>query len=64
MNELLTDDKYYYTLGYGDVINISLTDIEDIDGSYTISPNGSVTIPYVGEVVISDKTKRGSSTIY
>jgi len=54
---LLTDDKYYYTLGYGDVINISLTDIEDIDGSYTISPNGSVTIPYVGEVVVSDKTK-------
>ena len=51
------DDKYYYTLGYGDVINISLTDIEDIDGSYTISPDGSVTIPYVGQVVVSDKTK-------
>ena len=57
LNELLTDDKYYYTLGFGDVINISLTDIEDIDGSYTVSPVGSVTIPYVGEVVVSDKTK-------
>ena len=57
LKELISNDTYYYTLGYGDVINISLTDIEDIDGSYTISPDGSVTIPYVGEVVISDKTK-------
>ena len=57
LKELLSDDTYYYTLGYGDVINISLTDIEDIDGSYTISPDGSVTIPYVGQVVVQDKTK-------
>ena len=57
MKELIRKDTYYYTLGYGDVINIALTDIEDIDGSYTISPDGSVTIPYVGEIVISDKTK-------
>lgn len=57
IKELMADNKYYYTLGYGDVINISLTDIEDIDGSYTISPNGGVTIPYVGEVQVQDKTK-------
>ena len=57
LKDLLASDTYYYTLGYGDVINISLTDIEDIDGSYTISPNGGVTIPYVGEVNIQDKTK-------
>jgi polysaccharide export outer membrane protein len=57
LKELSADDKYYYTLGYGDVINISLTDIEDINGSYTISPDGSVTIPYVGQVVIEDQTK-------
>ena len=57
IKELMVDDKYYYTLGYGDVINISLTDIEDIDGSYTISPNGGVTLPYVGEIQVQDKTK-------
>ena len=57
LEELMLDDTYYYTLGYGDVINISLTDIEDIDGSYTVSPDGSVTIPYVGQVVVQDKTK-------
>ena len=55
LNALMT--TYYYTLGYGDVINISLTDIDDINGSYTISPDGSVTIPYVGQVVIQDQTK-------
>ena len=57
LQELVSEDIYYYTLGYGDVINISLTDIEDIDGSYTVSPDGSVTIPYVGQVVVNDKTK-------
>ena len=57
LKELSVDDNYYYTLGYGDIINISLTDIEDINGSYTISPDGSVTIPYVGQVVIQDQTK-------
>jgi len=55
--ELIKDDKYYYSLGAGDVINIAITDVEDINGSYTVSPNGDVTIPYVGQVVILDKTK-------
>ena len=57
LEKLMVDDTYYYTLGYGDVINIALTDIEDIDGSYTISPDGSVTIPYVGQIDVSDLTK-------
>ena len=57
LNKLIENDKYYYSIGSGDVINISITDIEDIDGTYTVSPNGDVTIPYVGQVLISDKTK-------
>ena len=57
LKELISSDTYYYTLGYGDVISISLTDIEDINGSYTISPDGSVTIPYVGQIDVSDLTK-------
>ena len=55
--KLIKDNKYYYSIGPGDVINIAITDVEDIDGSYTISPTGDVTIPYVGQVVINDKTK-------
>ena len=57
LKELIDSNNYDYKIGTGDVINISITDNEDIDGSYTVSPNGDVTIPYVGQVVISDKTK-------
>ena len=57
LTQLIGENKYYYSIGAGDVINISITDIDDIDGSYTISPTGDVTIPYVGQVVINDKTK-------
>jgi polysaccharide biosynthesis/export protein len=57
IKKLLKDNKYYYIIGAGDVINIAITDIDDIDGSYTISPDGDVTIPYVGQVLINEKTK-------
>jgi polysaccharide export outer membrane protein len=57
LTELIKENKYFYTIGLGDVINIAITDIDDIDGSYTISPSGDVTIPYVGQVMIIDKTK-------
>ena len=57
LRELTDNDIYDYTIGPGDVINISITDNEDIDGSYTVSPQGDVTIPYVGQVLILDKTK-------
>ena len=57
LSKLIQENKYYYSIGPGDVINISITDIDDINGSYTISPNGDVTIPYVGQVVVNDKTK-------
>ena len=35
--KLIKENKYYYSIGPGDVINIAITDIDDIDGSYTIS---------------------------
>jgi len=55
--QLIKDNKYYYSLGAGDIVNITITDVEDINGSYTISPAGDVTIPYVGQIMILDKTK-------
>ena len=57
LDKLIENNKYYYSLGAGDIINIAITDIDDINGSYTISPQGDVTIPYAGQVLISDKTK-------
>jgi len=46
------DYEYSYVLGSSDVIAINLTDTDDIDGSYTIDPNGDIDIPFVGKVKV------------
>ena len=43
--KLMEENKYYYSIGAGDVINIAITDIEDIDGSYYV-PDGGTWHPY------------------
>ena len=48
--------KYEYALGSSDVISINLTDTDDIDGSYTIDPNGDIDIPFIGKIKIEDLT--------
>ena len=48
--------KYEYALGSSDVISINLTDTDDIDGSYIISPNGNVDLPFVGKINIDNLT--------
>ena len=48
--------KYEYALGSSDVISINLTDTDDIDGSYIISPNGDVDLPFVGIIDIENLT--------
>ena len=41
---------YSYVLGSSDVISINLTDTDDIDGSYTIDPNGDIDVPFIGKI--------------
>ena len=48
--------KYEYALGSSDVISINLTDTDDIDGSYTISPDGDVDLPFVGIIDVENLT--------
>jgi len=48
---------YRYVMGKGDVVSIKMTDIPDVDGSYTINPDGYITIPYVGELLLWDQSK-------
>ena len=43
-------------MGSSDVISINLTDTDDIDGSYIISPNGGVDLPFVGIIDIENLT--------
>ena len=44
------DYDYSYVLGSSDVISINLTDTDDIDGAYTIDPNGDIDLPFIGKI--------------
>ena len=48
--------KYEYALDSSDVISINLTDTDDIDGSYIISPDGDIDLPFVGKINIDNLT--------
>ena len=37
-------------MGSSDVISINLTDTDDIDGAYTIDPNGDIDLPFIGKI--------------
>ena len=46
------DYDYSYVLGSSDIISINLTDTDDIDGAYTIDPNGDIDLPFIGKIKI------------
>ena len=48
LSKLVKNNKYYYSIGFGDFINIGNTDLDGIEVSYIISPDGNVTISYIG----------------
>ena len=48
--------NYEYSLGSSDVISINLTDTDDIDGSYIVSPDGDIDLPFVGKVNVENLT--------
>ncbi len=48
--------KYEYVLGPSDVVNINLTDTDDIDNTYKIDENGLIDLPNVGKVKINNLT--------
>ncbi len=46
--------KYEYVLGPADIINVNLTDTDDIDNSYKIDENGMIDLPFTGKVKIDN----------
>ena len=48
------DYKYEYVLGPSDVINVNLTDTDDIDDTYKIDESGMIDLPFAGKVKIND----------
>ena len=48
------DYKYEYVLGPSDIVNINLSESDDIDDTYKIDENGMVDLPFAGKIKISD----------
>jgi len=55
--EEVYDYKYEYILGPSDVININLTETDDLDGVYKLNEKGIIDLPFVGKVQLDGFTK-------
>ena len=51
------DYKYEYILGPSDVINVNLTETDDLDGVYELNEIGMIDLPFVGKVQLDGLTK-------
>jgi len=51
------DYQYKYVLGSSDIINIDLTETDDLDGVYELNEKGMIDLPFVGKVKLDGLTK-------
>ena len=51
------DYQYKYVLGSSDIINIDLTETDDLDGVYELNEKGVIDLPFVGKVKLDGLTK-------
>ena len=56
ITDLLRYD-YKYVIGPGDRVSFKMTELGDVDGSYIVDPDGYITVPYAGDLLIKDQTK-------
>ena len=42
--------RYEYILGPSDIVNINLTDTDDLDGAYEIDEDGMIDLPFIGKI--------------
>ena len=49
--------EYKYVIGPGDIISFKMTELGDVDGAYIVNPEGLISVPYAGDLLIQDKTK-------
>ena len=50
------DYRYEYVLGPSDILNIDLTDTDDIDGVYKIDQKGMIDLPFIGKIKLDELT--------
>ncbi len=55
--------NYEYVLGPSDIININLTDTDDLDGSYKIDQNGMIDLPFIGKIKLDEFTLNEAQNI-
>jgi len=51
------DYQYKYVLGSSDIINIDLTETDDLDGVYELNEKGMIDLPFIGKVKLDGLTK-------
>lgn len=50
------EQKYEYTIGIGDILEVAVLQPEKMALSVTVSPDGSITYPYIGQVDVKGLT--------
>lgn len=46
-----------YTIGSGDVVKLDVHSRLEVSGKFVVGPDGKITVPLVGDVLIKDKTR-------
>ena len=57
------DYRYEYVLGPSDILNIDLTDTDDIDGVYKIDQKGMIDLPFIGKIKLDELTLNETQNI-
>jgi len=52
---IVSAEQNEYTVGIGDMLNISVLQPEELMLNVTVAPDGSVSFPYIGTVHVKDK---------
>ena len=58
LSEVILNNEYRYLIGSGDLLEIKVTDIDEINGEFLVDSQGMITLPYAGNILIKDKTKQ------
>ena len=52
----VAEDSLQYTIGVNDVLNIAVLKPDQLTTTLTVSPDGTITFPYIGNVEVQGKT--------
>lgn len=59
----LTGYTQMYTIGVGDILDVSILQPDQMTLRVTVSPGGDISVPYIGSVYIKGKTIAGAQSL-